>query len=63
MSWVDNIFIKDSQFIILMSRGRLLSIIYSDYVFVAVGIQQVMSLHHIVFCGLPGSTLFLGIIS
>jgi len=50
-------FIKDRQFIIRVSCGRVLSIIYSDYVFVAVGIQQTMCLHHI-FCGLPGSTLF-----
>jgi hypothetical protein len=41
-----------------MSCGRVLSIIYSDYVFVALGIQQAMSLHHIVVCGLPGCTLF-----
>ena len=60
---VDIIFIKDRQFIICMLCGRVISIIYSDYVFVAVGIQQAMSLSHIVIFGLPGSMLFFGIIS
>jgi hypothetical protein len=56
-------FIEDRPFIMRMSCGKVLSIIYPDYVFVTVGIQQAISLHHIVICGLPGSTLFLRIIS
>ena len=31
---------------------------YSEYVFVALGIQHAMCIHHIVICGLYGSKYF-----
>jgi hypothetical protein len=51
-------FIEDRQFIIRMSCGPVLSIIYTHYMFVAVDIQQAIRLHHIVIYGLPGSNYF-----
>jgi len=36
---------------------------YSEYVFVALGIQHAMRIRHIVICGLSGSTTFFNIIS
>jgi hypothetical protein len=38
--------------------GKAISIAYSEYVFVALGIQRAMSMRHIVVCGLSGSTIF-----
>jgi hypothetical protein len=43
--------------------GKAISITYSEGVFVALGIQHVMRMRHIVVCGLSGSTLFFDIIS
>jgi hypothetical protein len=37
-------------------------ITYCECVFVALGIQQAMRMRHIVFCGMPGSTIFFHII-
>ena len=41
--------------------GRVLSITQSKCVFVALDIQHAMDMHHIVICGLSGSTVFLNI--
>jgi hypothetical protein len=38
-------------------RGEAISIIYSEGVFVALGIQHAMRVCHIVMCGLPRSTI------
>ena len=42
--------------------GKVISIIYSVFVCVALVIQHVMRLHHIVICGLLRSTIFFHII-
>jgi len=42
---------------------KSVSITYSEHVFVALGIQHTMCMHHIVTRGLPGSTIFFHIIS
>jgi hypothetical protein len=39
------------------------SITYSESVFVTVGIQHTMQMRHIVACDLPGSAIFLHIIT
>jgi len=43
--------------------GKAISITYSEYVFVDLGIQHAMRMRHTVICGLPGSTIFFYIIS
>jgi len=40
------------------SRGKEVSISYSECVFVALGIQHAMPMSHIVICGLSASTIF-----
>jgi hypothetical protein len=42
-------------------RGKAKSIAYLEYVFVALGIEHAMRMHHIAICGLYGSTVFLRI--
>jgi len=42
---------------------KSISITYSEYVFVALAIQHVMRMRHIVICGLSGSTKLFHIIS
>ena len=36
---------------------------YSETVLIAIGLQHVMNMHKIFFCGLPGCTIFFHIIS
>jgi len=43
--------------------GEAMSITYSEGAFVALGIQHVMRMRHIVICDLPSSTVFSHIIS
>ena len=38
--------------------GESINISHSECVFVALGIQHAMLMHHIVICGLTGSTIF-----
>jgi hypothetical protein len=38
--------------------GKAISITYSEYVYLALGIQHAMHTRHIVTCGLPNSTKF-----
>ena len=44
-------------------RGKAISIIYSECVFVALGIQYAKRTRHVFICDLPGSTTFLHCIS
>jgi len=44
-------------------RGKVISITYSECVFVALSIRYSKSKRHIVICGLTGFTVFLHIIS
>jgi hypothetical protein len=43
--------------------GKAISITYSEFVFITFAIQHEICMHHIVTCGLSGSTIFLHIIS
>ena len=43
--------------------GKAVSITYSEYLFVALGIQQAMRMHHITICGLSGYSIFFYIFS
>jgi len=43
--------------------GRFYCIIYSEGVFVALGMQHAVRMSHIVICGLSGSTAIFNIIS
>jgi hypothetical protein len=43
--------------------GKAMSVTYSEYVLVALGIQHEMRMDHTVICGLPDSTMFFHIIS
>ena len=38
--------------------GKAISVTYSEYVSVALGIQHATRMRHIVICGLPGCTNF-----
>ena len=40
-----------------------MSVDYSNYLFIDLSIPHVVPMHQIVFCGLPGSTLFFHFIS
>jgi hypothetical protein len=42
--------------------GKTMSITYCEYVFVALGIQHAMRMHHTAICGLPRSKIFFHII-
>jgi hypothetical protein len=44
-------------------NGKAISVTYSECVILALGIQHAMCMRHIVFCGLPNSTVFFHIIS
>jgi hypothetical protein len=43
--------------------GKVISTIYSECAFVALGIQHAMRMRHIVICVLPGSKIFFHIVS
>ena len=43
--------------------GKAITITYSECVFVTLGIQHEVLIHHIAVCGLSGSTVFFHIIS
>jgi len=43
--------------------GRAISITYSDFVFIALGIQYTMRMRHNVICGLSGCTISVYVIS
>ena len=43
--------------------GKAISITYSEFVFITFAIQHEICMHHIVTCGLSGSTIFFHIIS
>ena len=42
---------------------KAINITYSECVFVALGIQHAMRMHHTVICGVPVCAVFLNIIS
>jgi len=42
---------------------KAIGLTHSEFVFVALGIQQAMRTHIIDICGLSGSTIFLNILS
>jgi len=44
-------------------QGKINTITYREYVFMALGIQHAMRMRHFFICGLPGSTTFLHCIS
>jgi hypothetical protein len=48
---------------IIVAVEKAISITYSAFVFVVLGIRHVMRMCHIVICGLPGSTVFFYITS
>jgi hypothetical protein len=50
-------------FVQLYLQWKATSITYSESVFVALGNQYAMRMHHIVICNLPCSTIFFNIIS
>jgi len=39
------------------------NVTYYEFVFVALGIQHTVHMHHVVICGLSGSMVFFNIIS
>jgi len=43
--------------------GKAISVTYSEIMFVALGIQRAMRMRHNVICGLPGSAVFIHIVS
>ena len=44
-------------------RGKVIIIMYPEYVFVPLSIQHTTRMRHIIICGLPGSTVFFHFIS
>jgi len=45
------------------SRGKAISVAYSECALLALGIQHKMPMRRIVICGLSGSTIFFHVIS
>ena len=43
---------------IIVAVEKETSLTYSEGVFVALGTQHAMRLHHVIMCGLSGSTIF-----
>jgi hypothetical protein len=56
-----NITLRCVHVTIVAEEGQ--SITYSECVFVVLGIEHAICIHHIVNCGQPGSTVFFHIVS
>jgi len=52
-----------TRLVTLCCSGKAISIIYSECVFVALGIENALLMHHIVICSLSGTTVFCHVIS
>jgi hypothetical protein len=63
MACTYNVTLRRVRVTIFAEEKKSKSIIYSECVFVALGIQQATRMRHIVICGLSFSTKYFNIIS